>query len=1070
MDEGSDERSSGDSENDENSHNDENDMQEEQPDQNQADRRVTLSKSWSIESAHVPTFTGGKVTHCYEFKMPRKGENDENDSEEEKFKPFLLLPVDGDLAVVDATRGTKMGTVRGQDANFDEEDEDEGVDQEAITSFCLGRNNQLLMTCTRNHMLRQYSLNTSSSSPVQLVKTWGRSGHTLPVTLMELHPSMVFLATGSIDGTVRVWDVRGSYVTHVFRPLAGGDGGGSGRLSVTALSWRQDASRLILAIGRDDGSMAIHDLRDADHVIVLRDHVSTVTCMEWWGDEFFVSTGRDAVLNLWRIVQVEAEEAKKSKRKKKKQQQEQQQQQQLQLYDVPKVSYRRIQTLPVYEQVEGMVVVPSKDASELAVATAGSKGLVRLWHAIVVAGRTPELKLFREQPQSQAFDEGRGGYMGLVLNELARSAIDNNSEPEKLEEQFIAIDAEHSLSFLSSSLRLDRTIVGHNDEILDLKVIPTAGPTSKVVVATNSPQIRIFELGNFSCTVLDGHTATVLCVAVSPCGRFIASCGKDKTMKLWYHFDKDSRHPRCVATATGHTEAIGACALSQKVGRYEVGGKAARNGGGAFAVTASVDRTLKRWNLPSAEEALALLTEVGDESQNPLDLMASVSVRGHEKDINIVSIAPNDSLVATGSQDKTVKLWNSTDLTLRATLKGHKRGVWDCQFSPIDRVVATSSGDKTVKLWSLGDYSCVRTFQGHVASALRVRFLTGGLQLMSAGADGLLKLWTIRTNECEATLDGHTDRVWALDLKTTTSATGEEKATFVSGGADSKLVVWEDNTQEVEDDKRAKEAESIMLDQKLANHLRHKEFDKALEIALQVDKPMQALKVMTSIIEHDLQQKRQNGLLSLQRHVEGWTMERTTQVLKYCREWNTRALNCHVAMLVLKAVVTTVPAATLASADGVPEILAGILPYAERHFDRLDRLYTSSYLLDFSLVSVLGSLDPPDDTADKSETEFESWQATSKLVLPPKTLDGRIQVGGKDIVGGNSSSRHHHVGSDSDGDDGDDVVTVGDSSTSSSDNSDSSEDEVDNEEKKWGRGRSQPADEGSESSQGSSSS
>lgn len=173
--------------------------------------------------------------------------------------------------------------------------------------------------------------------------------------------------------------------------------------------------------------------------------------------------------------------------------------------------------------------------------------------------------------------------------------------------------------------------------------------------------------------------------------------------------------------ATGHTEAIGACGFSRKVGKFEVGGKAASNGGGAFAVTASKDRTLKRWNLPGPNE-LADTTE-------PLELTAMISARVHEKDINIVTVAPNDSIIASGSQDKTVKLWRSTDLSLQGTLKGHKRGVWDCQFSPHDRVIATASGDRTVKLWSLADCSCVRTFQGHVASALRVRFLSGGLQV-----------------------------------------------------------------------------------------------------------------------------------------------------------------------------------------------------------------------------------------------------------------------------------------------------------------------------------------------------
>ena len=164
----------------------------------------TLSKSWSVISSHVPTFTGGKVTAS-------KSE-------------FLLLPVHGDLAVVDAKRGVKVTTLRGDDALVDDEDEDEGLDQDAITSYALDHNDKMIITCARNNILRQYTFEDDKAA-VKLVKTWGRSRHSLPVMHLAFHVSNVFLATGSVDGTVRIWDFRGSYVTHVFRPYEGGESG-----------------------------------------------------------------------------------------------------------------------------------------------------------------------------------------------------------------------------------------------------------------------------------------------------------------------------------------------------------------------------------------------------------------------------------------------------------------------------------------------------------------------------------------------------------------------------------------------------------------------------------------------------------------------------------------------------------------------------------------------------------------------------------------------------------------------------------------------------------------------------
>lgn len=184
---------------------------------------------------------------------------------------------------------------------------------------------------------------------------------------------------------------------------------------------------------------------------------------------------------------------------------------------------------------------------------------------------------------------------------------------------------------------------------------------------------------------------------------------------------------------------------------------------------------------------------------------------------------------------------------------------------------------------------------------------------------------------------------------------------------------------------------------------------------------------MASLIENDVQNgKRDGGLGTLQSHIRTWSIEKVAQVLRYCRDWNTRALNSGVAMLLVKAVVTTVPIYDLATkANEIPTILAGITPYAERHYNRLDRLCTSSYLLDFTLSS-MGVMELDDDD-NAHGSNFASWESKSKLVLPPKYIDGRTQVGGRPMVG--------RAGYDSDDDDSEaGIVSMGDS--------DSSEDEA----------------------------
>jgi U3 small nucleolar RNA-associated protein 13 len=87
-----------------------------------------------------------------------------------------------------------------------------------------------------------------------------------------------------------------------------------------------------------------------------------------------------------------------------------------------------------------------------------------------------------------------------------------------------------------------------------------------------------------------------------------------------------------VAQCVGHASAVGAVAISQRTNN--------------FIITASKDTTLKRWDLTLLEDA----------EDYPVQLAAKYTIRAHEKDINTLAVAPNDKIVASGSQDKTIKV------------------------------------------------------------------------------------------------------------------------------------------------------------------------------------------------------------------------------------------------------------------------------------------------------------------------------------------------------------------------------------------------------------------------------
>ena len=85
-------------------------------------------------------------------------------------------------------------------------------------------------------------------------------------------------------------------------------------------------------------------------------------------------------------------------------------------------------------------------------------------------------------------------------------------------------------------------------------------------------------------------------------------------------------------------------------------------------------------------------------------------------------------------------------------------------------------------------------------------------------------------------MDGHADKVWALDLSPCGTA-------LFTGGADSKIAVWRDTTKDRDDAVKEVEEQNIMMEQQLSNHLRRKNYEQALDVALELDKPNQVLRV-----------------------------------------------------------------------------------------------------------------------------------------------------------------------------------------------------------------------------------
>ncbi|KAK3588773.1 hypothetical protein CHS0354_003009 [Potamilus streckersoni] len=587
-------------------------------------------------------------------------------------------------------------------------------------------------------------------------------------------------------------------------------------------------------------------------------------------------------------------------------------------------------TIPVFENVESLVLLPegcdfpdlnvSQDAVHFI--TAGSKGVLRVWNSKssrCVYGQDGTVAV--AEPEKKAGDQEQNitqSFYSKSLNAIIVVTFDHN----------ISLFDVHTLS-------LNKQFSGYNDEILDSQFCGKSD--SHVAVATNSPKLKVFRLDTWDCMILSGHTDIIMSISVFNNGRHFVTGSKDNTIRLW-QFSEESNSISCMAVGQGHTHAV----LSVSFSKVK----------SSFVVSGSQDCTLKLWDVSH---------DTGPDSTGVLH--ARYTEKAHDKDINSVAVSPNDRFVATGSQDKTAKLWTAKGLSLVGVMRGHKRGIWCVQFSSVDQCLATSSGDGTIKIWALTDFSCVKTFEGHDCSVLRVSFLSRGMQLLSSGSDGLIKLWTIKTNECVKTLDHHEDKIWAL-------AVNKTEGHFLSAGADSSIAVWEDVSQKELDESLKKREEFILQEQELSNLIQQKKYLKALSLAITLEQPFRVLTIIKEVLtETDGRDKLETTLGKLRQ-------DQIDAVLRFAALWNTNSKNCHEAQFVLSTVLRTYPSVELRKFPNIRSTLEAFIPYTERHLQRMGHLLQQSMFLEFTwqcMKSVSGGSVNTYETHGESSELKQEW-------------------------------------------------------------------------------------------------
>ncbi len=113
-----------------------------------------------------------------------------------------------------------------------------------------------------------------------------------------------------------------------------------------------------------------------------------------------------------------------------------------------------------------------------------------------------------------------------------------------------------------------------------------------------------------------------------------------------------------------------------------------------------------------------------------------------------VVLSPDGRWLASGSQDRTIRIWSISSGELIRTLEGHTRGINSIALSPDGQILASASDDTTIKLWQASTGELLHTLTGQNSRVLSVAFspdgkllASTGLQLFPRDRKALLKLW-----------------------------------------------------------------------------------------------------------------------------------------------------------------------------------------------------------------------------------------------------------------------------------------------------------------------------------------
>ncbi|MEH2116699.1 serine/threonine-protein kinase [Nostoc sp.] len=349
--------------------------------------------------------------------------------------------------------------------------------------------------------------------------------------------------------------------------------------------------------------------------------------------------------------------------------------------------------------------------------------------------------------------------LAQILNKLLQNAINRRFQSADEVMQAMGMECKtQNFKLPNPPWQCLHTLTEHSGRLSSVNALAISPDSNTLASASDHKIVKLWDLNTQKVLAsLSGHSQAIKSVAFSPDGKILATASDDKTIKLWQIETLEE-----ICTLLGHAHAVKSVAFSPD---------------GQILASGSWDKTIKLWDVNTGKEIC--------------------TIAGHQLKVNSVAFSPQGQLLASASYDRTIRLWqipalkgshkefqNRPCYSLLGTLSGHAWAVLTVAFSPDGKILATGSDDNTIKLWEVNTGQLICTLVGHSWSVVAVAFTADGETLLSASCDKTVKLWRVSTAEEIVTLSGHVDSVSAVAVSKVTQL-------IASGSRDKTIKLWQ---------------------------------------------------------------------------------------------------------------------------------------------------------------------------------------------------------------------------------------------------------------------------------------